>query len=453
MGSLPAVWAYILPALDHTMREEPDSLIPPPLDVGYHMGVYTVIYNFATASKPEAQSSSSSGRSNANRMLTGGFNFGMGDGGHDDSDETFPSGSAANTLPSSLTLASQKDWFAERVERVKSMVGYELYTHLEDYFRGVARDIRSNAPVEDSALLPYYLSSYTRYSNGVGIINRLFAYLNRHFITRAVDEGMGWVSMQDVFKDKKPPSKKTKRDAELLEAKKKEQLKQWWGFVGGTPEQRRVAEACAEAGSSIDRIIPVASLANRCWRVEVVEPFLSAGLPKGEISNGHLSPFTPSIPTLSLSLQTLASQLDSTSLLDPTDDSTSPSTSSLSKTAKKNKKKKEKAKEKGKQMDVPDAETFEESQSQSPSTQTSVPHSPQLSNGSKTRSTTTPIPPPPPDPKGRLNRVVGELVLTTRGPGVTAARENAQRLSKSLKLCGLKPDNLVRKRLDKYLNV
>jgi hypothetical protein len=147
-----------------------------------------------------------------------------------------------------MTASSQKDWFAERVEHVKSMVGYELYVHLEDYFRGVARDIRSRAPAEDSALLPYYLAAYTRFTNGVAIVNRLFAYLNRHFITRAVDEGMGWVSMQDVFKDKRPSARKTKKDIELLEAKKKDQLKHWGLMVAppssvGTPKhvQRQVA--------------------------------------------------------------------------------------------------------------------------------------------------------------------------------------------------------------------
>lgn len=234
MSSLPAVWAYILPALDHIMRSQPDSPEAPALDVNYHMGVYTVVYNFATASKPEpgqplgGAGGASSSRS---RMLTGRFDLGLGN--LDFEDDAFPPG--FGSLTQTMTATSQKDWFAERVERVKSMVGYELYMHLEDYFRGVARDVRSHAPAEDSALLPYYLAAYARFSNGLASINRLFAYLNRHFITRAVDEGMGWVSMQDVFKDKRPPAKKTKKDAELLEAKKREHLKQW-GFNGGTAE-------------------------------------------------------------------------------------------------------------------------------------------------------------------------------------------------------------------------
>ena len=183
MSSLPAVWAYILPALDNIMRSQPDSLEPPPLDVNYHMGVYTVVYNFATASKPEPGQMSngmSTASSSRSRMLTGGFDLGSGGGsfGFDDDNNLFPPG--FGSLTQTVAVSSQKDWFAERVEHVKSMVGYELYVHLEDYFRGVARDIRSRAPAEGSALLPYYLTAYTRFANGVAIINRLFAYLNRH---------------------------------------------------------------------------------------------------------------------------------------------------------------------------------------------------------------------------------------------------------------------------------
>lgn len=465
MGSLPAVWAYILPALDNIMRSQPDSLEPPPLDVNYHMGVYTVVYNFATATKPEpGQMLNGTGMpsSSRSRMLTGGFALGLGGGSFGFDEDSSLSPSSLGPLTQAITAPSQKDWFAERVEHVKSMVGYELYVHLEDYFRGVARDIRSHAPMEDSALLSYYLASYARFTNGVAIINRLFAYLNRHFVTRAVDEGMGWVSMQDVFKDKRPSAKKTKKDAELLEAKKRDQLKHW-GFNGGTAEQRRYAETCAEAGSPTDRIIPVASLAHRCWRIEVVEPFLSAGIPKAELTNGNgvalghpeLTPPSPSLPSL-------VSPLDSLSLDSPP---SPPADTARSRSSKKNKKKKEKAKEKqkdkGKQREntEEDPEIRDEESTSVPSIPTSsIPGSP-LPNGRISPITASPSQPPflsppipPPDPRGRLNRVVGELVLTTRGPEVPAAKENAQKLFKSLRTCGLKPDHIVRKRLDKFLH-
>jgi hypothetical protein len=63
------------------MRSQPDSLEPPPLDVNYHMGVYTVVYNFATASKPEPGQMSNgmnTASSSRSRMLTGGFDLGFG---------------------------------------------------------------------------------------------------------------------------------------------------------------------------------------------------------------------------------------------------------------------------------------------------------------------------------------------------------------------------------------
>lgn len=465
MGSLPAVWAYILPALDTIMRSEPESPDAPALDVSYHMGVYTVVYNFATASKAEASQTSNGPSSSSARMLTN--RFGLGGDGESDED---PSSLALSPLAQNM-LTSQKDWFAERVERVKSMVGYELYVHLEDYFRGVARDIRLRAPADDAALLPYYLAAYSRYVDGLWSVHHLFAYLNRHFITRAVDEGMGWISMQDVAKDlKRPPappnpstsSKKSStkdKDAELLDVKKRELLKAWGLKAGGTPDQRRYAEQCVEAGSPSDRIIPVASLAQRCWRLEVVEPFLSAGAPKSDLSttNGNGVDHYPSSPSPPNHIQNLSSQLDSTHLAPPSN--VSPSVldgSSSSKSAKKNKKKREKAKEKGKQKESlhPDDATTAEDDAATTTTSaptSSIPSSP-LAHPDSRNLPPTPIPPPPPDPRGRLNRVVGDLVLTPRkAPSSASARDSATKLNKSLRSCGLKPDNIVRKRLDKFL--
>lgn len=440
MASLPAVWAYILPALDHIMRSHSDDLEAPPLDVNYHMGVYTVVYNFATASRSEK----GHGR---NGMMSRGFNLGLGLPGDED-DVMF-----SDQDPS-------KDWNLDRVDRVKSMVGYELYNNLEDYFRGVAREVRSRAPNDDASLLSYYLAAFSRYTSGVAIINRLFAYLNRHFITRAVDEGMGWLSIQDVLKEKRT-GKKTKKDIELLETRKKEILKQW-GYDGGTNEQRRFAESCAEASSLPDRIVPVNALAHRCWRTEVIEPFLSAGIPKStlEITNGsdtaEHAPSSPSaskpIPSTpasstSVSLNGTAAKFDSLSISTPTATTTD---TPLSKSAKKNKKKKKNAKEKGKQKEGDDTGSLDGPNGTAENGEAQkAPTSPIIT--SALTPTPQPPPPPPPPPKGRLNRVVGELILTTRGPAATQARETAVKFNRSLKTAGVSPDNIIRKRLDKYL--
>ena len=417
MASLPAVWAYILPALDHIMRSHSDSLEAPALDVNYHMGVYTVIYNFATASRAEK----TSGRS---AMISHGFNLGLGLPG--DEDDVF-----ASEDPS-------KDWHLDRVERIKSMVGYELYGYLEDYFRGVAREVRTKAPHDDSALLSYYLASYTRYASGVAIVNRLFAYLNRHFITRAVDEGMGWISIQDVLKEKRS-GKKTKKDIELLETRKREALKQW-GYDGGTNEQRRFAEACAEAGSPAERIIPVASLAHRCWRTEVVEPFTSAGVPKAALENSN--GVDHDLSQNQASFEPSATSTTNGATPNPDSPSSTATETMTPKPAKKNKKKKKSGKDKGKQKDG-DTGALEGGVEplSTPTRFVSTPRSP-----------TPPLSPlPQPPPKGRLNRVVGELILTSGGTGAAHAREMAVRFSRSLKASGVSPDNIIRKRLDKFL--
>ena len=125
----------------------------------------------------------------------------------------------------------------DRFERVRATIGYELYSLLEDYFRDLAREIRLNAPLppnqppsitpvnkasakkgksrappplvtggdfthplgDEATLIAYYSNAYIRYSTGAAQINRLFAYLNRHFIMRAIDEGCGWISLADVM--------------------------------------------------------------------------------------------------------------------------------------------------------------------------------------------------------------------------------------------------------------
>ena len=41
----------------------------------------------------------------------------------------------------------------------------------------------------DEELLDYYAREWTRYTTGANYINRLFTYLNRHWVKREKDEG------------------------------------------------------------------------------------------------------------------------------------------------------------------------------------------------------------------------------------------------------------------------
>ena len=413
------------------MRPPSENEEAPALDVNYYMGVYTIIYNFATASRIEK-----SPQSSASAFLS-------------PFDLKTPSGSHPT--------------------RVKSMVGYELYAHLEEYFRGVAREICSKMPNDDSELLAHYLSSYTRYSSGAAIIHRQFAYLNRHFINRAVEEGMGWLSMQDVLlkseREKRKDRKKTQKDIELLDARKKEVLKHW-GFDGGTNEQKRIAESCAEANSPSEKIIPVFSLAHRCWRLDVIEPLLSASKSVTEIrTNGSVQNGANASAQSASSIHPneIASRLESFSLNvsnSPHFISTTPNPP-LSKSAKKRvKRQNEKGKAKEKEYATGNGVKADEpndvlSPKSSPS-HSNTSAGPTLSRASSTSQLRNGVPPSPSQPtvppNGRLNRVVGELVLTPpRSPKDVTARETALKLSKSLRASGVSPDNIVRKRLDKYL--
>ncbi|KAG8985481.1 hypothetical protein FRB90_004677 [Tulasnella sp. 427] len=334
MSTVSATWSYILPSLDYIMRDQDPGLQPdgkaPVLPVARHSSIYTVIYNFATASRTG---------------ISGVPGFGM----------TGATGMREGFDPE--TEASM-----DRFERVRAMIGYELYNLLDDYFRDLAREIRLNAPLPNLAaakatvspstaissknsarkgkakatvpsgqlkdqsqqnlgdevvLLDYYCKAYTRFSSGAAQINRLFAYLNRHFVLRAIDEGCGWISLGDVVaasvlkdlaavtvSDRKDGSKgqkrektvstsltsakKTKEDLKKLEARKHAEWRKW-GYDADTmtptesstqeekkyfEQLRRIAELCAEAASGTERVVTCSALAMRSWRLEVAEPLL-----------------------------------------------------------------------------------------------------------------------------------------------------------------------------------
>lgn len=67
-----------------------------------------------------------------------------------------------------------------------------------------------------------------------------------------------------------------------LREKRRDELKRWGYVEGGTTEVLAAAEACAEAASPLERVVPVSSLGHRRWRTEVVEPLLSVPKSKGK---------------------------------------------------------------------------------------------------------------------------------------------------------------------------
>ena len=85
-------------------------------------------------------------------------------------------------------------------------MGSDLYNNLIRYFvthlKGlkevrillvpVTLDLTGNQQsdaLQDEALLRYYAGEWDRYTTGANYINRLFTYLNRHWVKRERDEG------------------------------------------------------------------------------------------------------------------------------------------------------------------------------------------------------------------------------------------------------------------------
>ena len=47
---------------------------------------------------------------------------------------------------------------------------------------------QATEPLTDEPLLRYYAGEWTRYTTDTNFVNRLFAYLNRHWVKREKDE-------------------------------------------------------------------------------------------------------------------------------------------------------------------------------------------------------------------------------------------------------------------------
>ncbi|KII86345.1 hypothetical protein PLICRDRAFT_286378 [Plicaturopsis crispa FD-325 SS-3] len=226
-ASFSALWGYLHPALEHIMRAPTnDPTRAPAVDVAYHMGVHTATYNYFTT---QAEAANTGQRT---------------------------SGSPVS--------------------------GTDLYEQVDRYFASVAREALLGAPQEDGDVLVQYLvPCFQRYRAGSQSVHRLINYVNRHYVKRAVDEDKGWLRVGDVLFDAllqgTPDSRETV--TKRLRERRMEELRKW-GYEDTGDTAR--AEACAEAASDQDRIVPLSSLALRRFRVEVVEPLLAVPKIKGK---------------------------------------------------------------------------------------------------------------------------------------------------------------------------
>ncbi len=71
-----------------------------------------------------------------------------------------------------------------------NLMGSDLYKHLNHYFVSHLKTVRAKAEdLSDEPLLNYYTKEWDRYTTGASYVNRLFTYLNRHWVKREKDEG------------------------------------------------------------------------------------------------------------------------------------------------------------------------------------------------------------------------------------------------------------------------
>lgn len=249
-ASLPALWAYIQPALDHIIRSPTNGLSKAPaVDVNYHMGIHTALYNYFTT--------------------------------HVTSAPPHPSSTAKNALPPTPPRGSS----------AALPPGHDVYDRLDAYFAEVAREVLLGAPMNDSALVHYLVPCFIRYSAGAQSINRLLNYVNRQYVRRAVDEDKGWLRFGDIVSSElaeRPGAREDgpgctgshKRIAEKMRERRAAELRRWGAPEGATAEQLALAEACAEAASAPEHVVPVLSLGYRRFRTEVLDPLLAVPNPK-----------------------------------------------------------------------------------------------------------------------------------------------------------------------------
>ncbi|KAI0366592.1 Cullin-domain-containing protein [Pilatotrama ljubarskyi] len=134
-ADLATTWAYLEEGVDHIMTK-----LQTGVSYSKYMSLYTVSYNYCTSSKMHGTAEQAGGgighRTGANLM------------------------------------------------------GSDLYNNLIRYFVNHLKTLRTQSDsLQDEALLRYYAQEWDRYTTGANYINRLFTYLNRHWVKRERDEG------------------------------------------------------------------------------------------------------------------------------------------------------------------------------------------------------------------------------------------------------------------------
>ncbi|KAF7982936.1 hypothetical protein HWV62_3733 [Athelia sp. TMB] len=132
-ADLATTWAFLEEGVDHIMTK-----LQTGVSYSKYMSLYTVAYNYCTSSRMHGTT------------------------------ESVGSGSRTGA----------------------NLMGSDLYNNLIRYFISHLKTLRdASDSLQDEALLRYYAAEWDRYTTGANYINRLFTYLNRHWVKRERDEG------------------------------------------------------------------------------------------------------------------------------------------------------------------------------------------------------------------------------------------------------------------------
>ncbi|KIK69633.1 hypothetical protein GYMLUDRAFT_34019 [Collybiopsis luxurians FD-317 M1] len=133
-ADLATTWAFLEEGVDHIMTK-----LQTGVSYSKYMSLYTVAYNYCTSSK------------------------------------------LSNTSDLGIGLSNRTG---------ANLMGSDLYNNLIRYFVVHLQSLRNESEsLQEEALLRYYAKEWDRYTTGANYINRLFTYLNRHWVKRERDEG------------------------------------------------------------------------------------------------------------------------------------------------------------------------------------------------------------------------------------------------------------------------
>ncbi|EIW85855.1 hypothetical protein CONPUDRAFT_37533, partial [Coniophora puteana RWD-64-598 SS2] len=166
-----------------------------------------------------------------------------------------------------------------------------LYALVDEYFAEVAREYLQDIlfrSSNDSALAISLPKCYKKYEDGASRADRMLNYINRLYVRREIDEGRGWVYVEDIVDKAVLERARLEQGKSLNSADVQQQLEAWKegelhrrGFDQEQSDDEEemakrkcVAEKRAEAGSKLGAVVPIKSMALRRFRMEVGEPLL-----------------------------------------------------------------------------------------------------------------------------------------------------------------------------------